>query len=54
MQPIENPEKVESLPAEVGLPDMQSYLQQSFQMDWRLDQYYQGLPEVKAWQSKKS
>lgn len=53
VQPIENPEKVDSLRAEVGLPDMKTYLQQAFQMDWSLEQYYKDLPKLKELLPKK-
>lgn len=46
VQPIENPEKVDSLRAEVGLSDMKTYLQQAFQMNWSLEQYYKDLPKL--------
>ncbi|WBL23747.1 DUF6624 domain-containing protein [Zunongwangia sp. HRR-M8] len=48
VRPIQNPEKVDSLRAEVGLPDMQTYLQQGFQMKWSLEKYYEQLPKVIA------
>ena len=53
VQPIENPEKVDSLRTEVGLPDMKTYLQQAFQMDWSLEQYYKDLPKLKELLPKK-
>ena len=53
VQPIENPEKVDSLRAEVGLPDMKTYLRQAFQMDWSLEQYYKDLPKLKELLPKK-
>ncbi|MFV8282770.1 DUF6624 domain-containing protein [Christiangramia marina] len=46
VQPLQNPEGVDKLRAEVGLPSMETYLQQSFQMDWNLKEYYKNLPEV--------
>ena len=53
VQPIENPEKVDSLRAEVGLPDMKTYLQQAFQMNWSLEQYYKDLPKLQELLPKK-
>ena len=46
VQPLKNPEEVDKLRAEVGLPSMETYLQQSFQMDWNLEEYYNNLPEI--------
>jgi len=46
VQPLQNPEGVDKLRAEVGLTSMETYLQQSFQMDWNLKEYYKNLPEV--------
>ena len=46
VQPLQNPEGVDKLRAEVGLPSMETYLQQSFQMDWNLKEYYKNLPEI--------
>lgn len=46
VQPLQNPEEVDKLRAEVGLPSMETYLQQSFQMDWNLEDYYNNLPEI--------
>lgn len=46
VQPIQNPEEVDKLRAEVSLPSMETYLQQSFQMDWNLVEYYKNLPEI--------
>jgi len=46
VQPLQNPEEVDKLRAEVGLPSMEIYLQQSFQMDWNLKEYYKNLPEI--------
>ena len=46
VQKIEDPENVDSLRASVGLPSMQIYLKQSFQMDWSLEQYYNDLPKL--------
>lgn len=46
VQPLQNPEKVDSLRSKVGLPPMQIYLQQSFQMNWDLEKYYEDLPKV--------
>lgn len=46
VQPLQNPEKVDSLRSKVGLPPMQIYLKQSFQMDWELEKYYEDLPKV--------
>jgi len=54
VQPLQNPEKIDSLRAEVGLPPMQVYLKQSFQMDWSLETYYQDLPEIKKLIEEKS
>ena len=53
VRPIENPEKVDSLRAEVGLPDMKTYLQQAFQMNWSLEKYYKDLPKLKELLPKK-
>ena len=53
VRPIENPEKVDSLRAEVGLPDMKTYLQQAFQMNWSLEQYYKDLPKLQELLPKK-
>lgn len=46
VQPIQNPKKVDSLRAQVGLPTMEFYLSQAFQMHWSLEDYYNDLPEV--------
>jgi polyhydroxyalkanoate synthesis regulator phasin len=46
VQPLQNPEEVDKLRAEVGLPSMETYLQQSFQMSWNLEEYYENLPEI--------
>ncbi|MCB7482270.1 DUF6624 domain-containing protein [Christiangramia sediminis] len=54
VQPLQNPEKIDSLRAEVGLPPMQVYLKQSFQMDWSLETYYHDLPEIKKLIEEKS
>jgi len=43
VQPIKNPEKVDSLRSKVGLPSMENYLNQAFQMDWSLEKYYNDL-----------
>ena len=53
VRPIENPEKVDSLRAEVGLPDMKTYLQQAFQMNWSLEKYYKDLPKLQELLPKK-
>lgn len=47
VQPIKDPEHVDSLRAEVGLPTMDAYLNQSFQMEWSLEKYYEDLPTLK-------
>lgn len=54
VQPLENPEKVDSLRAEVGLPTMQIYLAQSFQMEWSLEQYYEDLPTIEKLRQERS
>ncbi|TQI71297.1 hypothetical protein JM79_2225 [Gramella sp. Hel_I_59] len=46
VQPLQIPEEVDKLRAEFGLPSMETYLQQSFQMDWNLEEYYENLPEI--------
>ncbi|WP_157514653.1 DUF6624 domain-containing protein [Christiangramia portivictoriae] len=55
VQPLQDPENVDELRAEVGLPTMETYLQQSFQMNWSLDNYYKDLPEIeKLLEARKS
>lgn len=54
VQPLQDPENIDSLRAEVGLPTMQHYLKQSFQMDWDLETYYQDLPAIKKLIKEKS
>ena len=54
VEPIKNPEKVDSLRADVGLPPMKVYLIQSFQMNWDLEQYYENLPQLKKLKEEKS
>lgn len=55
VQPLKDPENVDELRAKVGLPSMETYLQQSFQMNWSLDDYYKDLPEIeKLLEARKS
>jgi hypothetical protein len=46
VQPIENLENVDKKRSEVGLPTMNEYLQQSFQMKWDTEEYKKNLPIV--------
>jgi hypothetical protein len=44
VQPLEDPENVDKRRAEVGLPTMNEYLQESFQIKWDLNEYRSNLP----------
>lgn len=46
IQPIEDPENVDKKRLEVGLPTMNEYLQQFFQMNWNIEEYRKNLPIV--------
>jgi len=46
VQPIEDLENVDKRRSEVGLPTMNEYLQQSFQMKWDTEEYKKNLPIV--------
>lgn len=54
VEPIQNPEKVDSLRAEVGLPSMDVYLNQAFQMKWSLEKYYEDVNELKKVKENRS
>jgi hypothetical protein len=46
VQPMEDPENVDKRRIEVGLPIMDEYLQQSFQIKWNIEEYKKNLPIV--------
>jgi len=46
IQPIEDPENVDKRRLEVGLPTMNEYLQQFFQINWDIEEYRKNLPFV--------
>ena len=54
VEPIQNPEEVDSLRSEMGLPSMEVYLNQGFQMDWSLDKYYEDIKELKKVKENRS
>ncbi|MCW3466148.1 DUF6624 domain-containing protein [Chitinophaga nivalis] len=48
VQPLEDPDHVDERRATVGLAPMATYLSQSFQLTWDVEQYKKMLPEIEA------